>query len=157
MTVAPVNFYSFLQTELRIRGQMVASDSQFIHHSPVGRGKKLHLQRATTSLYRKAENAYMDGNWHEATVGFTLATLVCLEVTPPLIAASAVMSRFALEQVLHSLDKTISELTITRSRVMLSLRLAEGLLKMETTSVNRSNQEEAILAYSLLRKLLGSY
>ena len=60
----------------------------------------------------------------------------------------------AFSAVLTRLDKTILDLTMTRSQLGLSLRLAEALLKLNEVDSNLAVSEEALLGYCLLRKLL---
>lgn len=155
MTAAPIDFYSALQQELRVRGEVVMAQTDLVEHSPVGRGKSPRLRKAAAALARRGQDAYMAGNWREATLGFTLASLVCLEIAPSTIADPFPPADPLLARALTPLEKTIAQLAITRSQLILSLRLAEALLKSDRSPPAPPVHEEAILAFCLLRKLLG--
>lgn len=156
MTVGPVDFYSVLQHELRVRGEMVAGQSEQLSRSPAGRERPPHIRQAATALCLKAERHYMDAHWREAALDFTLAALTCLEIVPPAVADETIANPRSLDKALLPLEKTIAELSVTRSQLVHSLRLAEALLKLESVTTTRQVSEETILACCLLRKLLGS-
>src|SRR3989338_2184751 len=99
----------------------------------------------------------MDGQWNEALIGFTLVSLICLNVISPKTADAAFLNQAAREQVLKSLQKTISEWRTTQPQLLLSLHLSKGLLELEKTSMSQPTHEEVILAYSLLLKTLRYY
>ncbi len=155
MTVAPIDFYSVLQQELRVRGEVVSAQSHMISRSPAGREKPAHIRTAAAALCHKAEQHYMEAHWQEAALDFTLAALTCLEIVPQHVADEMISNPRTLDKALKPLKQTIADLAVTRSRLVLSLRLAEALLKLETAATSRQVSEETILAYCLLRKLLG--
>ncbi|MBI4027913.1 MAG: MFS transporter [Verrucomicrobia bacterium] len=155
MAVAPVDFYSVLQQELRVRGETVTAQTHLVDHAPVAREKPLRLRQAATHLTHRGQSSYAEGKWGDAAQAFTLAALACLEIIHPAVAQEAITNPAGFQQALASLEQTITELAVTRSRLVLSLRLAEAMLRLENLTPRCSVSEEAILAHCLLRKLLG--
>ncbi len=162
MTVAPVDFYSALHQELRVQGDLVASEGPDLGRLPSLREKPKRLRKVATHFQRMAQTAYMEGRWAEAVDSFLLATLVGLEIEPwqeHAVQEHAVYVMESLpsaESALRHLRGKISELAITRSQILLSLRLAEALLGPEGMGAAPATQEEAIMAWCLMTKLLAS-
>lgn len=93
----------------------------------------------------------MEGRWDDALRGFVLTPLICLEMIPP--TAHDALRLVEAEQAFR---ETLSAFDVTRSRLILSLRLAEALLETAGKEDRPATQEEALLAHCLLRKLLGT-
>ena len=168
ITVAPIDFYSVLQQELRVRGEVVAATPNLVNRSPLARSKSRRLRKTANTLTQKAQDSYMQGHYREATLGFVLATLSCMEIVPLKTSEEAMECLFpsptskcgpavvVLQKPLQPLAQILQQLSATRSRLLLSLRLAEALWHLETTNTtSQTVSEEPILAHCLLRKLLG--
>lgn len=154
VTVAPIDFYSVLQEELRLPGGTVAGEADLLKRTKNGR-RKPSYHKTVDKLIANAQSAYLEGRWREATLGFTLTTLTTLEIISPASAERSMIESAALHALLPQLQKTLSGLAITRSRLLPSLHLLSSLIQLDHENKSGYLREEAILAHCLLRKILS--
>lgn len=118
------------------------------------RGRKTEI--AARSLYAEAQQAYVAGQWREATLGFAFAALVAVEIAAPPRAGEKPLWRGVLtDAVRASLGQTLAAIAPTRSRWLCSLRLCEACLDAARADGAILTREEALLACCLARKLAG--
>lgn len=156
LTVAPEDFYSVLQQELKVTGSAVADQAlaSAPRVPPFHRGRKTEI--AARSLYGEAQQAYVAGRWREATLGFTFAAMVAIEVAAPPRAEGLPLWRGALaEAARESLGRTLATIEPTRSRWLYGFRLCEAFLDAARAEDAALTREEALLACCLARKLAG--
>ncbi|MCC7518755.1 MAG: MFS transporter [Verrucomicrobiae bacterium] len=153
MTVAPEDYYSALQQELKVPGSAVADPPMSASRRVSGFGREKRSSRIAEQLFREAQQAYVARRWREAVLGFVLAALVTLDVAQVPRTERGFSWREAMAKPTgEALARTLAALAPTRSRLLNGFRLAEALLDAARSETTVLTREEALLAWCLARK-----
>ncbi len=146
MTVDPVDYYSMLQKELRIRGDSVSKQALKRPFPRWKREGQKRMRGQVEELMRGGQVAYMDGQWARAIQNFTWVAAMSLDLTPTPTSD--------LVEIHSAIRTTMEDVRATRSQWVLTLGLAEAFFLIEPEQPDVT-QEEALLAYGLMLKVQG--
>lgn len=146
MVTAPVDYYSILQQELRVRGECVAQPPAWSPFPKWTREEQKKRRKKIQEMTRAGQAEYMEGHWKEAVRHFSCAAAVAMEISDGADASPSA--------ILAGLQRTLEAVKITRSQWVLSLHMVEWFLQHEGDTAPMV-QEEAVLAFALWKKTQG--